>query len=79
MQKEAYMLEVPCITMRENTEWIETVEDGGNVLVGADYEKIMDSILNFEPVPVKGNFFGSGNACVNICEILENIFISYSS
>ncbi|PAV14094.1 UDP-N-acetyl glucosamine 2-epimerase [Methanosarcina spelaei] len=73
IQKEAYMLKVPCITMRENTEWVETIADGGNVLVGADYEKITDAILNFEGVPIKGNFFGNGNAYVNICEILGNI------
>jgi UDP-N-acetylglucosamine 2-epimerase (non-hydrolysing) len=74
VQKEAYMLGVPCITMRENTEWVETVEDGGNVLVGAEYEKIRDAIFNFEGTKVKGNVFGNGDACVNILKILMTAF-----
>jgi len=42
------MLGVPCVSLRENTEWVETVEDGWNVLVGADYEGIVDAIAGFE-------------------------------
>ena len=44
IQKEAYMLGVPCITLRENTEWVETVETGWNVLVGADTARILSAI-----------------------------------
>jgi len=73
VQKEAYMLRVPCITLRENTEWIETVEDGWNVLVGANYEKIKGAILSFEGAELKGDVFGTGHACVSIYEILKKM------
>lgn len=41
IQKEAYWLRVPCITLREETEWVETVQQGWNVLAGADPEQIV--------------------------------------
>ncbi|MCP1716104.1 UDP-N-acetylglucosamine 2-epimerase (non-hydrolyzing) [Methanocalculus alkaliphilus] len=44
VQKEAYILQVPCITLRENTEWIETVDDGWNVLAGADTGRIISAV-----------------------------------
>ena len=72
VQKEAYMLGVPCITMRENTEWVETVEDRWNVLVGVDYDKIRDAILNFEGAKERGNIFGNGKASEMICKILND-------
>jgi len=44
VQKEAIILQIPCITIRENTEWIETVELGANVLVGTDPTKLVTAI-----------------------------------
>jgi UDP-N-acetylglucosamine 2-epimerase len=44
IQKEAFMLGVPCITLREETEWIETVELGGNVLVGSDPSLLREAL-----------------------------------
>lgn len=71
IQKEAYLLKVPCITLRENTEWIETTEDGWNVLVGSDKEKILDAAINFQPKSKQRNLFGNGNASKKIVKILE--------
>ena len=41
MQKEAYFFGVPCITLRPETEWLETIEVGWNVLAGSDSESIL--------------------------------------
>jgi UDP-N-acetylglucosamine 2-epimerase (non-hydrolysing) len=63
IQKEAYILKVPCIALRENTEWVETVEDRWNVLVGANKEKIIKMIKEFEPLlKTHKERFGSGDA-----------------
>lgn len=72
IQKESYILGVPCITMRQNTEWVETLEDGWNVLVGADYGKIIDAIESFEGGASAGNIFGNVGASERICEIFKN-------
>jgi UDP-N-acetylglucosamine 2-epimerase len=46
MQKEAYWLRVPCVTLRDETEWVETVREGWNVLAGADGERIARAARN---------------------------------
>lgn len=63
MQKEAYFVSVPCITLRPETEWVETVNAGWNVLAGADKARILDAALNHKwpsKEPVK--LFGDGDA-----------------
>ena len=70
MQKEAYLLNVPCITLRENTEWVETVREGQNILVGANKEKIFRAVETFEPKEGQKDAFGTVGASSRIVEIL---------
>ena len=71
VQKEAYIFKVPCITLREKTEWVETVEDGWNVLVGAESGKIVGMANDFEPNGEQRDVFGSGNASERIVEVIS--------
>lgn len=72
VQKEAYFLKVPCITLRERTEWVETVEDGWNILVGADKEKILNAIREFNPNGKVYTYkFGDGKASEKIVKTIE--------
>ncbi|WP_294186204.1 UDP-N-acetylglucosamine 2-epimerase (non-hydrolyzing) [uncultured Clostridium sp.] len=71
VQKEAYFLQKPCITMRDETEWIETVENGWNTIVGSNKEKILDAIINFNPKGEQKMVFGYGNAADIISEKLK--------
>jgi UDP-N-acetylglucosamine 2-epimerase (non-hydrolysing) len=74
IQKEAYILKVPCITLRENTEWVETVEDGWNVLVGANREKIVKMVKEFEPSSeTHKDRFGRGDASRNVVKFIEEL------
>lgn len=66
IQKEAYFYQVPCITMREETEWVETVDDGWNIIVGTDKAKILDAIHHFKPTQPQHALFGDGKASEKI-------------
>ncbi|MFB3764149.1 MAG: non-hydrolyzing UDP-N-acetylglucosamine 2-epimerase [Methanotrichaceae archaeon] len=70
VQKEAYLLGVPCVTLRDETEWIETVQDGWNVLVGADKERIISAAANFKPERGRQDVFGKGDASIRTAEII---------
>jgi UDP-N-acetylglucosamine 2-epimerase (non-hydrolysing) len=73
VQKEAYLLQVPCITLRESTEWRETLEDGWNVLVGSRTETIVEAAKSFAPSPsTYTHRFGSGGAGRAIARLLES-------
>jgi UDP-N-acetylglucosamine 2-epimerase len=75
VQKEAYCLGKPCVTLRENTEWVETVEAGWNILAGADRERIGRAIRCFQPPTTRPPLYGDGHAAEKIVEILERRLI----
>jgi len=72
IQKEAYILGVPCITLRDNTEWVETVEEGWNILVGTNKERIIDAIHNFNPKRMQNYAYGYG-ASKNMATIINSL------
>jgi UDP-N-acetylglucosamine 2-epimerase (non-hydrolysing) len=71
IQKEAYLLGIPCITLRETTEWVETVQAGWNVLVGADATRILAAIRTFTSNGVQRNLFGETGASRRIATIID--------
>jgi UDP-N-acetylglucosamine 2-epimerase len=71
VQKEAYFYMVPCITLRYETEWVETVKDGWNVLVGSDKKVILDAVSSFAPNSEQRRLFGDGHASEQILDILK--------
>jgi len=72
IQKEAFLLGVLCITLREETEWIETVDVGWNVLVGSCQEAILDAVGMPKPKSPQKNPFGEGDAAIRIAHSWSN-------
>lgn len=73
LQKEAYFFEKQCITLRDETEWVELVECGANTLVGASKEKILESFANHSKFQIQNsklNLYGDGMASQNIIKEL---------
>lgn len=70
LQKEAYWLGVPCVTMRDETEWVETVGAGWNRVVGSDSEKIVHAVQSFAPATSRPVLYGDGNAAAKCVDLL---------
>lgn len=75
LQREAYFLGIPCLTLRAETEWIETVNVGWNKLVGADTTKILLAWKQFSPQQTKPAIFGDGKAGQKIARVINQIAI----
>lgn len=70
MQKEAYFLNVPCVTVRETTEWTELVDVGWNIVTGYERKKIDAAIRNFTPPTDHPPLYGGGEAAHAIHDII---------
>jgi len=70
LQKEAYWMGVPCLTLRDETEWVETVQTGWNILVGSDSEKIIQATHSFAPADPRPGLYGDGHAAARCVELL---------
>jgi UDP-N-acetylglucosamine 2-epimerase len=76
VQKEAYWFGVPCFTLRQETEWVETVRSGRNVLVGTKAKKIVKGVEHFHGRGQSGRalIFGDGRASEKIVQLLVKHF-----
>ena len=71
VQKEAYFHQKPCITLRDETEWVELIETKWNVLVGANKEKICQQLLLNDCQLTQIELYGSGNSGSDIVKSVK--------
>jgi UDP-N-acetylglucosamine 2-epimerase (non-hydrolysing)/UDP-GlcNAc3NAcA epimerase len=71
VQKEAYLLGTPCVTLRDTTEWVETVEVGWNVLVDLDADAAL-AALERRPPAERPKLYGDGRAAARVVAALTS-------
>lgn len=71
LQKEAYWLKVPCVTLRETTEWVETVSAGWNTLAGSDAARIVEAVNRLTPGFDHQVLYGDGQTAARCVASLE--------
>jgi UDP-GlcNAc3NAcA epimerase len=73
VQKEAYLSRVPCVTLRDQTEWVETLEIGWNTLAGAKAAKIVQAVDKYRSNPMPTyieNIYGEGKTSEQIVAVM---------
>lgn len=73
VQKEAFFLGTPCVTLRSETEWVETVEAGWNIVTGIEPQKVIQAVAHFEKSSLSHppHCFGDGHAAEKIVSLLR--------
>lgn len=77
LQKEAYYLNKLCITLRDQTEWVELVDHGFNQLVGADFKEIVEGTKSYlnKNIDFINDIYGNGEASKKISEIIKGFIL----
>ena len=71
LQKEAYILQKPCVTMRGETEWIETLKDNWNILVNDNFELLVEKVNEEVILGPHKSYYGDGIASKRIVQIIK--------
>ncbi|MDC0200892.1 UDP-N-acetylglucosamine 2-epimerase (non-hydrolyzing) [Verrucomicrobia bacterium] len=74
LQKEAYWAQKPCITLREETEWIETLKDNANQLVGANTQLILEAVEKSNSATFQSALYGDGNSAPRCVSAINELF-----
>jgi UDP-GlcNAc3NAcA epimerase len=72
MQKEAYFLGVPCVILRDETEWVEIVEAGWGALAGTDCDRILSTVHSLQPPIARPPLHGDGQAAPRCVAHMEH-------
>jgi UDP-GlcNAc3NAcA epimerase len=72
VQKESYLHGVPCITLRDTSEWVETIDSGWNVLVGDDPQALRGAVAELVPPAARPELYGDGHAAERVAALLSD-------